>query len=164
MVAGKHEREIRGPLTSTTNQRAEVAAAINALYRLKPPFQPKDKRRVVVYSDSKYLVDAFGEEWINGWDNNGWLNSKGKPIANRAEWETLLALTRYPWIEVTFRWVRGHHKSRLNNRADELANMAREEATKGRKIYPGEYFPETSIETDEDQTYSIGDYVGMNKK
>ena len=54
-----HERELSKGYRKTTNNRMELMAAIVALEALTRPCQ------VDLYSDSKYLVDAFNQHWID---------------------------------------------------------------------------------------------------
>ena len=56
-----HERELSRGYKKTTNNRMELMAAIVALEALNRPCQ------VDLYSDSKYLVDAFNQHWIDSW-------------------------------------------------------------------------------------------------
>ena len=55
LVYGKYEKEMSGGEAETTNNRMELTAAIEGLRALKEPCT------VNLYSDSKYLVDAFLE-------------------------------------------------------------------------------------------------------
>ena len=55
------ERELSGGEVMTTNNRMELTAAIEALAALKEPC------RVALFSDSKYLVDAFLEGGVYNW-------------------------------------------------------------------------------------------------
>ncbi len=45
----------------TTNNRMELMAAIVGLEALNRPCE------VELYSDSKYLTDAFNQHWIDSW-------------------------------------------------------------------------------------------------
>lgn len=56
-----HEKELSQGYVRTTNNRMELMAAIAGLEALKTPCN------VTLYSDSKYLVDAFNQNWIDGW-------------------------------------------------------------------------------------------------
>ena len=66
------------------------------------------------------------------WRENGWLNHRKEPVANKDLWEGLLQGTRCH-REVRWRKVKGHsktggaHKSG-NDRADELAVAAKKVA------------------------------------
>ncbi|GMA50217.1 hypothetical protein GCM10025857_15740 [Alicyclobacillus contaminans] len=100
----------------TTNQRMELQAAVEALRCLKVPCQ------VTLHSDSAYLVNCFRQKWYQGWQRNGWRNSKGEPVQNQDLWEALLAETARH--QVTFEKVKGHAGVAWNERCDELARAA----------------------------------------
>ena len=53
-----HHKELSQGYKKTTNNRMELMAAIAGLEALKAPCN------VTLYSDSKYLVDAFRQKWI----------------------------------------------------------------------------------------------------
>ena len=112
LVYGKYERELSGGEPMTTNNRMELMAAISGLEALKEPC------RVVLYSDSKYLVDAFLEGWVYSWREHGWKRGKDE-LKNPDLWARLYDLTRTH--EVTFEWVKGHNGHGYNERCDKLA-------------------------------------------
>ena len=97
----------------TTNNRMELLAAIEGLSALKQPC------RVILTSDSKYLVDAVTKGWVNGWQKKGWRKSDNSPALNVDLWERLLPLLKYH--EVEFVWVKGHAGHPENERCDRLA-------------------------------------------
>ena len=109
----EQEKEICGALKETTNNRMELTAVIMALKTLKEPCE------VEIFSDSKYVVDAFKKGWINNWQKNGWKTSNKKPVLNVDLWNELLALLRVH--DVTFFWVKGHNAHPENERCDSLA-------------------------------------------
>ena len=106
---------------ATTNQRMEIAAALNALTSVR-------ERPIVVVSDSTYVVNCITKRWYAGWYRNGWRNSKKEPVANRDLWEELVPLATASGV--TFRWVKGHANYPLNEAADALAVAARDAARK----------------------------------
>lgn len=112
LVYGKYEKEISGGEALTTNNRMELMAAISGLEALKEPCA------VNLYSDSKYLVDAFNEGWVFGWQKAGWKRGK-EELKNPDLWERLYKLTKKH--EVTFIWVKGHCGNEYNERCDKLA-------------------------------------------
>jgi len=120
--------EISGGEQDTTNLRMEITAACVALETI-------DQGHVVtVYSDASYLVNCMRRGWYKKWQENGWLNHRKAPVANRDLWERLLQATQYHQ-EVQWRKVRGHSKTRGphksgNDRADELAVDAKNGATR----------------------------------
>lgn len=112
LVYGKYEKEMSGGERETTNNRMELLAAISGLEALKEPCSVK------LYSDSKYLVDAYNQGWVYSWKKSGWRRGK-EPLKNPDLWERLYALTETH--EVTFVWVKGHNGHDYNERCDTLA-------------------------------------------
>jgi ribonuclease HI len=124
---GKTE-EINGGEQDTTNLRMEITAACVALDRI-------DKGHLVtIYSDCSYLVNCMRWGWYKKWRENGWLNHRKEPVANKDLWERLLEATR-PHQGVRWRKVKGHSKTQGphksgNDRVDELALAAKLETTR----------------------------------
>lgn len=110
---GEHEIELSGGEKETTNNRMELTAVIEALKKLK--FRCK----VTIYTDSKYVADAFLQGWIWGWIKNGWKKSDKKPVLNPELWKELL--TEINKHEYKIVWVKGHAGHPENERCDELA-------------------------------------------
>ena len=77
---------------------------------------------VELYSDSKYLVDAFNQHWIDSWLKKGWTRGKNEPVKNVDLWKRLLA-AKQPH-KVQFYWVKGHDGHPENERCDRLATSA----------------------------------------
>lgn len=113
MFYGKHKLELSGGEKSTTNNRMELTAAVEALSRLTEPCE------VELYSDSRYLVDGLEKGWAASWKRKGWRRANGDPALNPDLWDKLLELTATH--KVTLRWVKGHASNEWNNRCDELA-------------------------------------------
>jgi ribonuclease HI len=109
-----------GAEPSTTNQRMEINAALEAVRSLGRP----DARALEVVSDSTYVVNCFRQRWWAGWFRRDWKNSQNKPVANRDLWEPLIELALDPAHQITWRWVKGHSGDRWNDRVDELAVAA----------------------------------------
>ncbi len=111
-----HERELSQGYIRTTNNRMELMAAIVGLEALNRPCD------VNLYSDSKYLVDAFNQGWIDSWVDNNWKRGKSGQVKNIDLWERLLdAMAPH---QVTFIWVKGHDGNPVNERCDKLATTA----------------------------------------
>ena len=110
---GAHERELSGGEASTTNNRMELTAVIEALRLLKEPCV------VELYSDSRYVIDALEKGWAWGWRKKGWVKSDKKPALNPDLWEMLLGLVSQH--EMHYHWVKGHAANEKNNRCDQLA-------------------------------------------
>ena len=112
LVYGKYEKEMSGGERITTNNRMELMAAISGLLALKEPCL------VNLYSDSKYLVDAFNEGWIDSWREKGWKRGK-EELKNPDLWAKLYELSELH--KITFIWVKGHNGHDYNERCDSLA-------------------------------------------
>ena len=111
-----HERELSEGYEKTTNNRMELMAAIKALEALKRPCD------VELFSDSKYLTDAFNQNWIDNWLRRNWIKSDKKPVLNADLWERLLKAASPH--KITWIWVRGHSGHPENERCDRLATEA----------------------------------------
>ena len=111
-----HEREFSQGYVRTTNNRMELMAAIVGLEALTKPCE------VEVYSDSKYLTDAFNQHWIEGWVRKGWRRGKNEPVKNIELWKRLLKAMEPH--HVTYHWVKGHDGHEFNERCDVLATTA----------------------------------------
>lgn len=111
-----HEREFSAGYKKTTNNRMELMAAIVGLEALVKPCQ------VDLYSDSKYLTDAFNQKWIDSWQKKNWKTSSGSAVKNRELWERLLRAMEPH--SVLFHWVKGHDGHPENERCDQLATSA----------------------------------------
>ena len=108
-----HEKELSGGEASTTNNRMELTAVIEGLKALKEPC------KVLLYSDSKYVIDGLSKGWAVSWQKNGWKKADKKPALNPDLWEILLELTQKH--EMEYFWVKGHADNPKNNRCDEMA-------------------------------------------
>ena len=108
MKFGKYRKEISEGFKLTTNNRMELLAVIVALHHVKKPLP------IIIYSDSKYVVDAIEKGWVFGWQKK---NFKGKK--NRDLWEQFLEI--YSKHKITFQWVKGHDNNMENERCDVLA-------------------------------------------
>ena len=111
-----HEKVLSAGYKKTTNNRMELMAAIVGLEALNRPCQ------VELYSDSKYLTDAFNQHWIDNWVMNHWKRGKSGTVKNVVLWERLLE-AKAPH-QVLFIWVKGHAGHPQNERCDKLATAA----------------------------------------
>jgi ribonuclease HI len=108
--------ELSGGFRLTTNNRMEVTAAITALQSLDEPGS------VLLYSDSRYLVDAMSKGWAEKWRANQWKRAGGGKALNPDLWERLLELCKKR--RVRFAWVAGHTGNPENERCDRLSVAA----------------------------------------
>lgn len=114
-----YEKELSGGEAHTTNNRMELLGVITGLEALKYPC------RVVIQTDSRYVVDGIEKGWARSWRKNGWIKSDKKPALNSDLWGRLLdLLDRH---EVRFTWIKGHAGHPENERCDRLAVQKRDE-------------------------------------
>ena len=111
------EKEVTGGEPMSTNNRAELLAAITGLRALKKPC------KVLVVSDSQYVIKGI-TEWVAGWRRKGWKNAAGEPVKNRELWEQLVEAVAPH--EVRWQWVKGHAGHHYNERCDVLAKAEAE--------------------------------------
>lgn len=97
----------------TTNNRMELMGVIVGLEALNKPCE------VEIVSDSKYVVDAFNQKWIDNWQKNNWKKSDKKPVLNKDLWLRLLKAME--GHKVSFTWVKGHEGHEENERCDKMA-------------------------------------------
>jgi ribonuclease HI len=126
---GAHVRELRGGEgPSTTNNRMEMMAAIQALESLTRP------STVRIHTDSTYLRNGV-TSWVAGWQRNGWLTKARTPVKNADLWQRLTAAVEPHQVE--WLWVKGHAGDPGNERADTLAGIGLTEARNGLATTPG---------------------------
>ena len=115
------KKEFSGGVLSTTNNKMELLAVIEALKYIKENINiiVTQETKITLYSDSKYVCDSINKGWASSWKNNGWIKSNKKPALNVDLWEELLNLIKM--YNVQFVWVKGHSSIPENNRCDKLA-------------------------------------------
>lgn len=153
---GDARKELHGGEADTTNNRMELTAVIEAFRALN-----RDGVEVQVFSDSSYVMNCFRQGWYRSWEKNGWKNSKKEAVENQDLWKELLALVRrhhvsfyrvkghvsldsrsnanFQKLYAKFRSWNGDEFSyddfiyvtKMNNRADELANVGVDEVREG---------------------------------
>lgn len=122
-----------GGEAEATNNQMELTAILNAIEEACKDVA--EWSEVTIWSDSEYCVNGCND-WRNGWKAKGW--QRGGPNA-RPENRTLMNADLWKAIDekleaalqfgvVKIRWVKGHIGIAGNERADELAEMGRQEA------------------------------------
>lgn len=114
--SGTTQKELYGGEASTTNNRMELMAVIQALEALKRPCA------ITLYLDSQYVLKGI-TEWLPGWKAKGWKTAAKQPVKNAELWRRLDDLLVQGGHVVDWRWVRGHAGDPGNERADALANL-----------------------------------------
>ena len=105
----QHRKELTAGFRKTTNNRMELLAVIVGLEALKEP-----GHQVVIYSDSKYVVDAIEKRWLWGWQKKGFAKVKNPDL-----WQRFLKI--FTQHQVKFIWLKGHAGNIENERCDQLA-------------------------------------------
>ena len=112
MVGTPYKKEFYEGFRKSTNNRMELLAVIVGLEKLK-----NLKTKVLVVSDSKYVVDAVEKRWVFQWEKKNFAGKKNPDLWMRF-------LKAYRNHKVDFQWVKGHNNHPQNERCDELAVMA----------------------------------------
>ena len=112
MVGTPYRKEFYEGFRHTTNNRMELLAVIVGLEKLKQP-----NMKVLVVSDSKYVVDAVEKKWVFSWEKTGFKGKKNLDL-----WMRFLKV--YRQHQVDFKWIKGHNNHPQNERCDELAVYA----------------------------------------
>ena len=116
IIQGGKIFEISGGYRLTTNNRMELMACVSALESIKP------QSSVILYSDSRYVVDAIAKGWAKRWQANSWMRNKTEPAKNSDLWKRLLDLCDQSSVD--FKWIKGHANIPGNERCDQLAKQA----------------------------------------
>ncbi len=121
IVQNSRRTELSGGFRNTTNNRMEMMAALVGLQMVAKDVDVD----VVVYSDSRYLVNMVNGGYARKWRANGWRLANRQPALNSDLWGELLDLAH---DRVTFEWVRGHNEHPENEQCDAMAVAARLES------------------------------------
>ena len=116
-VGKTYRKEFFEGFRHTTNNRMELLAVIVGLEKLKT-----ENTKVLVISDSKYVVDSVLKKWVFGWEKKEYVGKKNPDL-----WKRFLVVFRKH--QVDFKWIKGHNNHSQNERCDELAVMASNQNT-----------------------------------
>ena len=111
-VGKPYQKEFSQGFEKTTNNRMELLAVIVALEQLKI-----DGVEVIVFSDSKYVVDSVMKGWVFNWLKKGFKDKKNPDL-----WKRFLKV--YSKHKVKLQWIKGHNDHPQNERCDRLAVAA----------------------------------------
>lgn len=117
IIDGNKVFELSGGRRLTTNNRMEMLACVEALGRLN-----KIRKKIILHTDSSYIVNAINKGWLNSWIKNNWIKSDKKPVLNSDLWKEVYKYIKN--LNVEFKWVKGHSGIKYNERCDLLANSA----------------------------------------
>lgn len=117
LMYGTYKKELSKGFRHTTNNRMELWAVIAGLEAISKKHIP-----VKIYSDSQYVVNAINKGWLNNWMKTDFKGGK----KNSDLWKKFHALAKHHSINII--WVKGHADNPYNNRCDELATVAADNA------------------------------------
>jgi ribonuclease HI len=106
-----HTKRLSEGFRKTTNNRMELLSVIKSLEALKKPCE------VLVFSDSKYVVDSVEKGWVFNWAKRGFAKKKNPDL-----WKRYLKAA-HPH-KVKFEWVKGHAGNEKNEECDRMAVKA----------------------------------------
>jgi ribonuclease HI len=121
-----------GAEKATTNNRMELCAVISALETfaagkpgsfpaLKPGRAAARMTPVTIFTDSQYVKNGI-TDWIENWKERNWRTSDGDPVKNQDLWRRLDELAAC--FAIRWKWVKGHSGNPMNERCDELTQIA----------------------------------------
>lgn len=113
------EKTITAGFRKTTNNRMELLSVVEGFKAIKRYDIP-----VVVYSDSKYVVDSVQKGWLSNWIKSGFKGKKNVDL-----WKDF-QLEYSKFSNVKFIWVKGHNGYPMNERCDILAVTASKSSNK----------------------------------
>ncbi|MCX7924152.1 MAG: ribonuclease HI [Clostridia bacterium] len=120
-------QQITGFEEETTNNRMELKAAVESLKLALSLGQKK----VDIYSDSAYVVNAVKNKWLKKWGENGWKTVSREDVKNKDLWLQLVNLLEKS-RDINFIKIKGHSGDKHNEAVDKLAKreieLARVEA------------------------------------
>lgn len=114
--------ELKGSAIGVTSQQMEMTALLNGLRAIE-----SKNLSVEVISDSAYVINCFNKQWYEKWEYNGWISHSKGSVKNIELWKEILVEFR-KFRHIKFTHVRGHRGHELNERADQLATQAIEQA------------------------------------
>jgi len=127
--SGNHYKELSEGYRKTTNNRMELLAVISGIESIK-----KTGQEIMIYSDSKYIIDSVEKKWVFNWVKTGFKNKKNKDL-----WLRFLIV--YKLHQIKFTWVKGHNGHPENERCDELAVQASQQ----RNLFTDTFFEKEEL-------------------
>jgi ribonuclease HI len=122
IIMDSEEKMLYGSAASSTNNRMELIAAIEALQSIEI------KKPIILYTDSQYLKKGV-MEWMENWKLRNWKRKGGK-LANVDLWKELSKETEKH--SITWRWVKAHAGDKYNEQVDRKAKQLAYKARKKR--------------------------------
>lgn len=117
-------KTISGNEQTTTNNRMELRAVIEAFRIIFEKSKPENKNEYEIYSDSAYVVNTINNNWLEAWKKNDWQTTKNEDVKNRDLWEEFSKLRdeiNTLGICITLNKIKGHSGNTFNELVDKLA-------------------------------------------
>lgn len=117
-------KTISGNEQTTTNNRMELRAVIEAFRTILEKSKPENKNEYEIYSDSAYVVNTINNNWLEAWKKNNWQTTKNEDVKNRDLWEEFSKLRdeiNTLGICITLNKIKGHSGNTFNELVDKLA-------------------------------------------
>ena len=108
---------------NATNNQMELYACIVALEEAIKVDLPPNVTKVVIQSDSLYVVENYKKAMFE-WPRTRWLTRSGRPVLNADLWKKLVKSMQKMCMRVEIKWVKGHSKSKHNKVVDRLARAS----------------------------------------
>jgi ribonuclease HI len=108
---------------NATNNQMELHACIVAIEAAIKVDLPANLTRVVIQSDSLYVVENYKKAMFT-WPKSRWLTHSERPVLNADLWKKLVKSMQRIRMTVQIKWVKGHSKSKHNKAADSLARAS----------------------------------------
>lgn len=116
LLLPNQRQEVSGAERNTTNNRMELKAVVESLkLALKLGY-----KKIDLYSDSAYVINAKNKEWLKKWLENGWKTKLGDEVKNKDLWQQLAYLLDKSH-DIHFIKVKGHSGIKNNEHVDTLA-------------------------------------------
>ncbi|WP_185851101.1 ribonuclease HI [Blattabacterium cuenoti] len=112
IVGTTYRRILSEGFRFTTNNRMELLSVIVGLEIIA-----KKKQNIVVFTDSKYVVNTIQKDWITKWKRNNFHRIKNVDL-----WIRFLNIFHQHFI--LFQWIKGHHMNYINDYCDRLSVKA----------------------------------------
>lgn len=112
-----------------TNNEMELKACIVALKQVSKFSELKQLSRIIIHSDSLYVVDNYNNAKYR-WPQNQWKKKSGAPVLNTELWKQLIKNVRNVRKRVDIEWVQKRSKNKHNKAVDKLAKKSAKNATK----------------------------------
>ena len=101
-----------------------ILEGLNMYFSWVAHTEADDSSPLTIVTDSAYIHNCYSQKWYIKWRQNGWVNSKKEPVANKDLWEQIIPYFDNPNFK--FEKTKGHADDTRNNYVDKLAVAAKE--------------------------------------